>query len=163
MAEFNEIEEQHGFGAPPPHLDERIHELYRYWDGKRGERDMPDRRDLDPLSEIPRLLSAVWLLDVEYDPLRLRYRLIGSDLTVAGAPARVGVYVETQPQSSEGFDTIAAFMSCCTNRKVFWRRGQPQLAHLQHINRVQNLALPLTVDRSDSVMMLMMMTIYDWR
>lgn len=163
MSELIEIEEVNGFGAPPPDLDDRILHLYHYWDAKRDGRDMPDRRDLDPLTEVPRLLSAVWLLDVEHDPVRLRYRLIGSDLTHAGAPSRVGLYVEDQPQSPDGHQTLAAFKACCTDGKVYWRRGRPQLSHLQHINCVQNLALPLTVDQSDRVMMLMMMTIYDWQ
>jgi hypothetical protein len=51
--------------------------LYRYWDGKRGGRTMPARRDLDP-SEIPRLLPHIYMVDVLRDPLRFRYRLIGT-------------------------------------------------------------------------------------
>src|ERR1051325_9903462 len=51
--------------------------LYRYWDGKRGARAMPARRDLDP-SEIVRLLPHIYMVDVQSDPLRFRYRLIGT-------------------------------------------------------------------------------------
>jgi hypothetical protein len=51
--------------------------LYRYWDGKRGGRMMPARRDLDP-SEIVKLLPHIYMVDVERDPLRFRYRLIGT-------------------------------------------------------------------------------------
>jgi hypothetical protein len=51
--------------------------LYRYWDGKRGGRAMPARRDLDP-SEIVRLLPHIYMVDVDSDPLRFRYRLIGT-------------------------------------------------------------------------------------
>jgi hypothetical protein len=51
--------------------------LHRYWDGKRGGRLMPARRDLDP-SEIVKLLPHIYMLDVERDPLRFRYRLIGT-------------------------------------------------------------------------------------
>ena len=163
MTDFGEVEEENGFGEPPPHLDERILTLYHYWDGKRGQRDLPDRRDLDPLAEIPRLLSAVWLLDVEYEPMRLRYRLIGSDLVQAGAPSKVGLDVADQPQSKGGYDTVASFKKCCTDRTTFWRRGRPQLAHYQHISGVQNLALPLTVDQSEDVKILMLMTTYEWR
>lgn len=51
--------------------------LYRYWEGKRGGRVMPARRDLDP-SEIVKLLPHVYMIDVLRDPLRFRYRLIGT-------------------------------------------------------------------------------------
>jgi len=51
--------------------------LHRYWDGKRGGRMMPARRDLDP-SEIVKLLPHIYMVDVERDPLRFRYRLIGT-------------------------------------------------------------------------------------
>ncbi len=51
--------------------------LYRYWEGKRGGRAMPARRDLDP-SEIVKLLPHIYMVDVEHNPLRFRYRLIGT-------------------------------------------------------------------------------------
>jgi hypothetical protein len=51
--------------------------LYRYWDGKRRGRAMPERGDIDP-SEIVRLLPHLFMIDVERDPLRFRYRLIGT-------------------------------------------------------------------------------------
>src|SRR5215469_5086608 len=51
--------------------------LHRYWDGKRGGRMMPSRRDLDP-SEIVKLLPHIYMVDVLRDPLRFRYRLIGT-------------------------------------------------------------------------------------
>ena len=51
--------------------------LHRYWDGKRGGRAMPARRDLDP-SEIVRLLPHIYMVDVHRDPLSFRYRLIGT-------------------------------------------------------------------------------------
>ena len=51
--------------------------LYRYWEGKRGDRTMPARRELDP-GEIVPLLPHVYMVDVQRDPLRFRYRLIGT-------------------------------------------------------------------------------------
>ena len=51
--------------------------LHRYWDGMRGGRMMPTRHDLDP-SETVKLLPHIYMVDVERDPLRFRYRLIGT-------------------------------------------------------------------------------------
>ena len=51
--------------------------IYRYWDSKRRGRAMPQRPDIDP-TEIARLLPHIFMVDVERDPLRFRYRLIGT-------------------------------------------------------------------------------------
>jgi len=51
--------------------------IYRYWDSKRRGRVMPQRPDIDP-TEIARLLPHIFMVDVERDPLRFRYRLIGT-------------------------------------------------------------------------------------
>ena len=51
--------------------------IYRYWDGKRRGRAMPRRADIDPTEIVP-LLPHVFMVDVECDPLRFRYRLIGT-------------------------------------------------------------------------------------
>jgi hypothetical protein len=52
--------------------------LLDYWSGKRGDRAVPLRADIDP-AEIPSLLPYVMLLEIERAPLRFRYRLAGSN------------------------------------------------------------------------------------
>jgi hypothetical protein len=54
--------------------------LYRHWDEVRRGRSMPSRADVDPLS-LPQLLGNLILIDVLREPLRFRYRLIGTRLT----------------------------------------------------------------------------------
>lgn len=51
----------------------------RYWNGKRGDRDLPDRTDIDPL-EMGAFLPRVMLAAVEQAPLRFRYRLAGTGI-----------------------------------------------------------------------------------
>ena len=55
-------------------------ELLTYWNENRGQRLMPSRADIDPL-DLPAHLGNLCLVDVETDPLRLRYRLIGTTVT----------------------------------------------------------------------------------
>ena len=55
-----------------------IRTIFEYWNGKRGNRRMPARRDLDPVLEIPQLLPSLTLVDVHHDPFRLIYRLVGT-------------------------------------------------------------------------------------
>lgn len=60
------------------HCSPRVRRIYEYWDTLRGERAMPARRDIDPLS-IPRdLLPGIVLTEVLGEPPWLRYRLVGT-------------------------------------------------------------------------------------
>jgi len=58
----------------------KLRQLYAYWDGKRGERPMPARADLDPV-DIRFVLGDVVLADViDGEPPRFRIRVHGSNL-----------------------------------------------------------------------------------
>jgi hypothetical protein len=61
----------------PPTCHSDTLTLYAYWRGKRGERRMPARTDLDP-ADIPRLLPGICLVDVVSDERRYVYRLVGT-------------------------------------------------------------------------------------
>lgn len=54
--------------------------LYRYWNQRRGQRRMPDRRDIDPLDLGPALLPHVGLMDILEGGARVRYRLLGTKI-----------------------------------------------------------------------------------
>jgi hypothetical protein len=51
--------------------------MYEYWNGKRGDRSMPSRADIDP-TDIRDVLSNVILTRLEYNPFRVLYRLVGT-------------------------------------------------------------------------------------
>jgi hypothetical protein len=57
-------------------------DLLRIWNEARGDRVMPSRRDLDPVSLPKYLLPHILLIDIERSPeLRFRWRLIGTYIT----------------------------------------------------------------------------------
>lgn len=66
--------------------------LLRWWLGKCGA-DIPDRRDLDPADMKP-LLPNILLSDVEHDPFRIRYRLVGTRAREATGFNIVGRYLD---------------------------------------------------------------------
>jgi hypothetical protein len=66
------------FGDSPE--EQRLAAIYLYWAGKRRGRTMPSRADIDPL-ELRSYLPQLVLLDVEGDPPRFRYRLVGTEVT----------------------------------------------------------------------------------
>ncbi|HEY9536280.1 MAG TPA: PAS domain-containing protein [Kiloniellaceae bacterium] len=58
----------------------KIKALYDYWQSIRpNDLALPGRRHFDPL-DIPELLPNIWMLDVKRDPLRFRFRLIGTEI-----------------------------------------------------------------------------------
>jgi hypothetical protein len=70
----------HDDDPTPEFLDNcaaEISELFSYWNSLRNSRQMPARRDMDPL-DIPRLLRDIQLIDVSLTPLEFHYRLIGT-------------------------------------------------------------------------------------
>ena len=71
--------------------------LYRHWDEVRRRRAMPSRADVDPLS-LPELLGNLILIDVLREPLRFRYRLIGSHLTARVKRDMTGKFFDDVPE-----------------------------------------------------------------
>src|SRR5215468_12784933 len=55
----------------------KVRQLHAHWDKVRGGRLMPARTDIDP-SAIKPLLPNIVIADVFHDPLRVRYRLVGT-------------------------------------------------------------------------------------
>lgn len=56
-----------------------IHELAAYWQSKRGASGWCPKSAIDP-AEIKHLLPQVLIADILQDPLRIRYRLVGTDI-----------------------------------------------------------------------------------
>lgn len=70
-----------GIGALASSL---VHQLNDYWTARRGDRRMPRKSDIDP-SELKPLLPYILLGEFATQPLRLRYRLVGTEVvTVYG-------------------------------------------------------------------------------
>jgi len=60
-----------------PVKSEAVRHLNAWWLEHRGQSGVPDRRDFDPTG-FPRLLPNMIISDVQPDPFRIRYRLVGT-------------------------------------------------------------------------------------
>lgn len=68
--------------------------LFEYWDGQRPVPGrLPARRDIDPL-DIPKLLPCIYVLDVERDPMRFRFRLVGTSIIDWFKRDATGMYMD---------------------------------------------------------------------
>jgi hypothetical protein len=87
--------------------------FYDYWASLRGGRAMPSRRDLDPLQIPPAYLPDLMLIDVLADPLRLKYRLIGTHVVTASGKDRTGRFFDEvsffkmHPAAMQQFELVA--------------------------------------------------------
>ena len=60
----------------------RVADFHRYWRGLRADGKPPSRAAIDP-TEIPRLLPYVVIAEIEAEPMRIRYRLVGTQAVEA--------------------------------------------------------------------------------
>jgi hypothetical protein len=77
---------------PDEARSEIVRLMLRWWLGKCGA-DIPDRSDLDPVDLKP-LLPNILISDVEHDPFRVRYRLVGTRAREATGFNIVGRYLD---------------------------------------------------------------------
>ena len=61
----------------PEDCDSSIRAVYDYWCSIHSAQGLPARHHWDPV-DVPSLLPNLWMADVERDPVRFRFRLIGS-------------------------------------------------------------------------------------
>jgi len=117
---------------------------FNYWNVKRAGRQMPARADLDPVIEIPKLLPHIILIDVRFEPMDFRFRLVGSHV-----------------RQNLTRDYVGEWFSELTNynpQSTIWprhqgvvERGLPTLQRPTYIGphrdfiAVENVLMPLTV------------------
>jgi hypothetical protein len=71
----------------------RIRQLFEYWQSKCRDGRPPRRADIDP-TEIPQLMPNVLIVDIEQDPFRVRYRLVGTEIVEATGFEFTGRYLD---------------------------------------------------------------------
>ena len=68
--------------------------LFAYWDAKRGDRLMPDRRDIDPVEISTTILPHLILSEFHDDGTRVRFRLIGTKVVERAGADFTGKFLE---------------------------------------------------------------------
>lgn len=130
---------------------------YDYWLGKRDalqvaipaplQGAVPARGDLDPLTEVPRLVPYMMLMDVQAEPRDFRYRLIGTALRRHMAQDWTGKWLSAIPFQSAGS------MVWSNNLKVV-ESGEPLLAKPPYVGPhkdflyIESIILPLAADHA---------------
>ncbi len=91
--------------------------MFKYWTGKKGDRRMPSRADIDP-SEIKDLLPNVILTRLEYAPFRVLYKLIGTKAVENAGVDYSGHYLDEIDFVSEfGTDWPATYRTIAAEKE----------------------------------------------
>jgi hypothetical protein len=137
------------FGDAPE--GQRLRAIHAYWDGKRRGRLMPSRADIDPLELKPYLPQLV-LLDVEGDPPRFRYRLVGTEVTrvrqglVKSDPT--GEFVDAVTHHQGTAAVLAHYRRVVAERKPSTDAGTYVPSRERPWVRFSRLVMPLSADDS---------------
>jgi hypothetical protein len=138
--------------------DPRVRAIYDYWRSIRGpDRRAPARADFDPLA-VPQLLEWLWLLDVQHDPLRFRFRLLGTRHVEAMKGDFTGQWIdEAFPHVVES-DSYAAYVQVVQELKPNYRKGKAHY-HVPDYRTIERILLPIG-DEDGGANMVLGLTVY---
>lgn len=93
------------------------------------------------------LLSRLWIIDVSRNPLRFRYRLVGTDITRSVRRELTGQWLdEAQPQSVSNVDLRNRYRFILETGQPTWRRGPTLWDRDPNHRLVENCLAPLASD-----------------
>src|SRR5262249_3679195 len=99
-----------------PLANSNLIRLYAYWEERRSKRPFPARRDIDPL-DFSYVLGNVVLVDVLYEPLRFRFRLVGVNLVQRDGFDMTGKMVDELPEPQFRHHIIKTFTEVVQGRR----------------------------------------------
>ncbi len=124
--------------------DGRLERLYRYWWSKRAGRLAPHRVDLNP-AEIPELLPIVHLIDVGWNPLSFRHRLVGTELVERLERDVTGKAVDGSLYGDATAGIVADLSRIATEIRPYRRRNRAAW-HTRDWLVVESVEMPLVDD-----------------
>jgi hypothetical protein len=119
-------------------------DMLAIWLRQRGSRAMPRRADLPPEC-LRGHLGWIVLLDVEYEPLRFRYRLVGTRITELVGRDATGVYLDELYEPAIHSTAISAFKIVIASRSPVRAHGYLRHANKGHL-AFEAIDMPLSED-----------------
>ena len=97
--------------------DQRLHRLYGLWCAARtaNSNTLPDHAFIDPL-HLRFIIGSLLLFEVQPEPLRFRYRLVGTDVVDHLGLELTGLWLDEHPDVDR-IDRIAATLELAWNRQ----------------------------------------------
>jgi hypothetical protein len=123
-----------------------------YWDCKRGDRLMPARADIDPL-DLREHLGWILITEVVGETRRLRYRLVGSEITKRLGRDSTNKYLDELYLAADHDRIASSFHQVVTSRHPMRMMGEVLLCRQTWLS-FEVLDLPLSQNGVDVNMIL---------
>jgi hypothetical protein len=123
--------------------DPGLHRFFAYMEAKRGGREFAARRDIDPL-DFAYILGNILLFDVLYEPLRFRYRLVGSVIPAKTGYDMTAKYLHEHPHPAYRDYMLDRYAELIRSRRL--ASGNYDLFMDRESKRYQYLRVPLSSD-----------------
>jgi hypothetical protein len=138
-----------------PSYHSRVQELYGYWLSIHPSGGaLPGRQHFSPVA-VRHLLPDLWLLDVQHDPLRFRYRLIGTKLVERHGQDYTGCWLDEVHPGFASLEVYDQFRAAAQEGRIGWRKGRPLFAYeRQPWLAIERIILPLASDGAKVDMLL---------
>lgn len=129
--------------AALPPCDERIVELYRYWLSIHPARGvLPGRQHFDPVV-VPKLLPWLWLVEFERQPLRFRYRLMGTEHVAALGRDATGKWLDEAHPRFTASSAYSQFVAAAEHGEIGFCKGSSVNHSKDSWMSAERLVLPL--------------------
>ena len=116
-------------------------EIRNYWMALKQGRPMPLKEELNPAS-IARHLPNVALVDVFHNPLRFKYRLLGTRITELAGRNATGKWLDKELYGENTENMLWMFRNCAASKQPVAVREQIQFVDKSWIN-VDVAAFPM--------------------
>jgi hypothetical protein len=127
-------------------------DIKAYWDGKRGDRAMPRRADIEPL-ELREHLGWILITEVVGATPRFRYRLVGSEIVNRLGRDSTKKYLD-ELYAAADYDTIVSSMrQVVASRRPMRMKGELWLSQRKSLS-FEVIDLPLSENGVDVNMIL---------
>jgi len=131
-------------------LDQRLDALHRYWAGKRRDRRMPARCDIDPV-EIPGdIWPHIMLLDVVWDDgaPRFRYRRVGDVFWRGTGREPTGLFINDVLPQTAGYRryVVGIYEEMAWRQRAMYTENVFSLEGRDTPMSVKRISLPLSND-----------------
>lgn len=147
--------------APP--LDQwnpKVRRLYEHWHSLRpGPGLLPGRQHFDPLAVVE-LMPYLWMIGIDEETGRYRYRLVGTRMVEAMGRDVTGQWYESVHPGATEHPMHAFLQARILAGIATWRRGRPWLHVDPNIYEIEQVILPLAKNGETADMLLAITVFY---
>ncbi len=142
----------------PAEWHPKVRKLYNYWLSIHPEGEgLPTREYFDPI-DVADILPLVWMLDVHRDPLRFKFRLLGTGLTPILGKDPTGVWLDEAFPGAISSGAYDDYKYIVETKSALYRKGTPQYI-VPEYKTIERLLMPL-VDKNNDCVILLGISVY---